>query len=235
MGVRLHPLIEKQTLSEQVRSYVLSLISQSNLNPGDEIPSEKEIIERLGVSRGVVREAFQSLSILGILDISSGKKPKIQRLNSNPLETIFNHAIVTQQVNYQQILGLRRAIEVDSAVLAAMHGNKNDYIKLRQIADKMQKSLLISNDWDLFIESDIDFHLILAEMSQNPLYALMLKALRGALGGSISAGLLNQNNQDEHKKIIDIHFDILESIEKQDFVETGLKMDTHFKLTMDSF
>ncbi|MEX6368521.1 GntR family transcriptional regulator [Providencia huaxiensis] len=48
----MHPLIEKQTLSEQVRSYVLSLISQSNLNPGDEIPSEKEIIERLGVSRG---------------------------------------------------------------------------------------------------------------------------------------------------------------------------------------
>ncbi|MEX5905857.1 FadR/GntR family transcriptional regulator [Providencia hangzhouensis] len=85
----MHPLIEKQTLSEQVRSYVLSLISQSNLNPGDEIPSEKEIIERLGVSRGVVREAFQSLSILGILDISSWKKPKIQKINSNPLETNF--------------------------------------------------------------------------------------------------------------------------------------------------
>ncbi|MEX6035146.1 FadR/GntR family transcriptional regulator [Providencia hangzhouensis] len=85
----MHPLIEKQTLSEQVRSYVLSLISQSNLNPGDEIPSEKEIIERLGVSRGVVREAFQSLSILGILDISSGKKPKIQKINSNPLENYF--------------------------------------------------------------------------------------------------------------------------------------------------
>ncbi|MBO1916106.1 hypothetical protein J4727_07975 [Providencia rettgeri] len=49
----------------------------------------------------------------------------------------------------------------------------------------------------MFIESDIDFHLTLAEMSQNPLYALML---RGALGGSISAGLLNQNNHDEHKR-----------------------------------
>ncbi|MEX6397963.1 GntR family transcriptional regulator [Providencia hangzhouensis] len=64
LGVRLHPLIEKQTLSEQVRSYVLSLISQSNLNPGDEIPSErKRLLNVLGVSRGVVREAFQSLSI----------------------------------------------------------------------------------------------------------------------------------------------------------------------------
>ncbi|MDD9339910.1 MAG: FadR/GntR family transcriptional regulator [Providencia heimbachae] len=231
----MHPLIEKQTLSEQVRSYVLSLISQSNLNPGDEIPSEKEIIERLGVSRGVVREAFQSLSILGILDISSGKKPKIQKLNSNPLETIFNHAIVTQQVNYLQVLELRRAIEVDSAVLAAIHGNKNDYIHLRKITDKMQQSLLVSNDWDLFIQSDIAFHLALAEISQNPLYGLMLKALRGALGGSISAGLLNQNNHEEHKKIIDIHFDILDAIERKDHVGTGLKMDTHFKLTMDSF
>ncbi|QCJ70945.1 FadR family transcriptional regulator [Providencia heimbachae] len=231
----MHPLIEKQTLSEQVRSYVLSLISQSNLNPGDEIPSEKEIIERLGVSRGVVREAFQSLSILGILDISSGKKPKIQKLNSNPLETIFNHAIVTQQVNYRQVLELRRAIEVDSAVLAAIHGNKNDYIHLRKITDKMQQSLLVSNDWDLFIQSDIAFHLALAEISQNPLYGLMLKALRGALGGSISAGLLNQNNHEEHKKIIDIHFDILDAIERKDHVGTGLKMDTHFKLTMDSF
>ncbi|MCB6145088.1 GntR family transcriptional regulator [Providencia rettgeri] len=59
-GVRLHPLIEKQTLSEQVRSYVLSLISQSNLNPGDEIPSEKEIIERLGVSRGWLERLFKA-------------------------------------------------------------------------------------------------------------------------------------------------------------------------------
>ncbi|MEX5791589.1 GntR family transcriptional regulator [Providencia hangzhouensis] len=56
----MHPLIEKQTLSEQVRSYVLSLISQSNLNPGDEIPSEKEIIERLGVSRGWLERLFKA-------------------------------------------------------------------------------------------------------------------------------------------------------------------------------
>ncbi|MBO1929125.1 hypothetical protein J4731_09730 [Providencia rettgeri] len=48
---------------------------------------------------------------------------------------------MTQQVNYQQILGLRRR-EVDSAVLAAMHGNKNDYIKLRKIADKMREVLV---------------------------------------------------------------------------------------------
>ncbi|MEX5905858.1 FCD domain-containing protein [Providencia hangzhouensis] len=58
----------------------------------------------------------------------------------------------------------------------------------------MRKSLLSSNDWDLFIESDIDFHLTLAEMSQNPLYALMLKALRGALGGSISMWFIKPNN-----------------------------------------
>ncbi|MEX5927257.1 FadR/GntR family transcriptional regulator [Providencia hangzhouensis] len=93
-------------------------------------------------------------------------------------------------------------MEVDSAVLAAMHGNKNDYIKLRKIADKMRKSLLSSNDWDLFIESDIDFHLTLAEMSQNPLYALMLKALRGRIRWFYFSWFIKPNNHDEHKRLL---------------------------------
>jgi DNA-binding FadR family transcriptional regulator len=65
--------IQSHTLSSQIKHYVLDMISQQQLTPGMAVPSEVKLIEELGVSRGVIREAYRSLSALGILEIKSGK------------------------------------------------------------------------------------------------------------------------------------------------------------------
>lgn len=218
-------VIEKSTLSDQVRNYLLNLITDNKLEPGEKVPSEKQLIETLGVSRGVVREAFQTLSILGILDISSGKHPRVQTVNSSALETIFNYSMVTRQIATSEILELRRTLEVQCAALAALNGSEDDFSRLRQ---EMENLRHVFGDHQQFIIHDTRFHLILAEASGNPLYALLLQALRASLENSIAAGLQAHDINDRREKIISVHQTILEKVCQRDEAGARAAMQDHF-------
>jgi len=54
--------LQRDRLYEQVADRILELISSESLRPGDKLPSERELAEKLRVSRTVVREAIQALS-----------------------------------------------------------------------------------------------------------------------------------------------------------------------------
>lgn len=73
-------LLTSVTLSSQVKNHILNLIAEQKLTPGMPVPSEIQLIQKLGVSRGIVREAYRSLAALGILETHSGKVPRIKNL-----------------------------------------------------------------------------------------------------------------------------------------------------------
>lgn len=221
----LKPVIEKSTLSEQVRNYILNLITTQKLEPGAKVPSEKQLTETLGVSRGVVREAFQALSILGILDISSGKQPRVQTVNASALETIFNYSVITQQISPHQILALRSTLEAHCAMLAAENGTEEDFSRLRHEMDRIRD---VFGDHQSFIAHDSRFHLILAEASGNPLYVLLLQALRAPLEKSIEAGLQAHDINDRREQIINVHQTIVDSVCRRDAQGAGEAMKAHF-------
>ncbi|HKN03432.1 MAG TPA: FadR/GntR family transcriptional regulator [Buttiauxella sp.] len=225
------PVIEKNTLSDQVRNYILNLIATQKLEPGSKVPSEKQLIETLGVSRGVVREAFQALSILGILDISSGKHPRVQTVNSTALETIFNYSMVTQQISASQILALRSALEAHSAMLAAQHGTEDDFSRLRVEMEKIRE---VFGDHQQFIIHDTRFHLILAEASGNPLYVLLLQALRAPLEKSIAAGLHAHDISDRRQQIINAHQAIVDKVCQRDATGAREAMMAHFSSAINA-
>ena len=57
------------TMTDQVEERLLEFLKQRNLKPGDQIPKEVELVEALGVSRSVVREAMSRLRMLGLIDV----------------------------------------------------------------------------------------------------------------------------------------------------------------------
>src|SRR5262245_32133341 len=113
------PPLQKPTLSAQVARHLLDLISKQGLRPGDAVPSEVQICKDLQVSRGSVREAYRTLAALGILEIESGRRPRLQSVNANVLAQVFGYALKTAQVNATHVIDTRRAIEVQGAQLAA--------------------------------------------------------------------------------------------------------------------
>jgi len=218
-------LIGKTTLSEQVRNYIFTLIDTHRLGPGDEVPSEIQLIEELGVSRGVIREAFRSLAALGVLDIGSGKRPRVQSFNPEALAMIFRYAMATQQVSAKQVLEMRRTLEIGSVGLAAKHGTRRELAAVAREMDNIRNTFGRPEE---FVIHDALFHVAIAEASHNPLYSLMLRALRGALERSIIAGLNARPHNDSNETIISLHQDIVTCLMQHDAEGAMRAMAEHF-------
>src|SRR5579871_170348 len=68
---------DRDSLSDQVTRYVIDYIKGSGLGPGEKVPSEIRTSAHLQISRGVVREAYRSLSAAGVLEIANGRVPRV--------------------------------------------------------------------------------------------------------------------------------------------------------------
>src|SRR5262244_4290566 len=110
-------------LSERVTQYLIKHIQENDLKPGDRVPSEVKVSGELGISRGVVRQAYHSLRKAGILEIAMGRSPRVGELSHAAFTPLFAHALSTEQVSIEDVLELRFAVEVHAAELAATHRN----------------------------------------------------------------------------------------------------------------
>lgn len=220
---------KKDTLSSQVTRYLLDLIAREQLKPGDPAPSEVKICRDLGVSRGIVREAYRSLATLGILEIESGKSPRVQGLNAIVLTQIIGFALRTARLSAPQVLQLRRAIEIEAARLAAQHGTQTQFDQLRECVAEMREA---GADHDRMIAADVTLHTLLAEATGNPLFALMLGSLRGPLEDSMAQGLSSRRTREDVLQVPDLHQTIVRRVCARDGDGAAKAMAHHFDLSV---
>ena len=224
--------LASNTLSTQVRDYILTLIARQKLTPGMPVPSEMQLIQELGVSKGVVREAYRSLAALGVLETKSGKVPRIKAFDSSVLQFIFAFASVTEQVTPAQILSVRRWLEIGCVQMAALNGDDDDFAALRQEMALIRDEF---SDTERFIQHDLNFHLLLSRCSKNPLFSILLQALHEQLTHSMLAGLEAQRNADEYEgRIIELHQRICDCVCSRDANGAMKAMADHFSLAVDA-
>jgi len=224
--------IESSPLSDQVRNYILSLIAQQNLTPGMPVPSEMQLIQRLGVSKGVIREAYRSLAALGVLETKSGKVPRIKKFDSSVLQLVFSFATNTEQVTPTQILAARRWLEIGCVQMAAENGDEQDFSALREEMALIRDGF---SDTERFIQHDLNFHLLLSRASKNPLFAILLHALHEQMTHSMRAGLEAQRVRHEYQRgIIELHQRICDCVCIRDAEGARDAMNNHFNLASEA-
>lgn len=233
MSVQLLQANERPTLSSQVARHLLDLISRERLRPGDTVPSEVQLCRDLQVSRGSVREAYRTLAALGILEIESGKRPRLQPMSAHVLSQVFGYALNTAQVRASDVVELRRAIEVQGAQLAARNATDVHKMQLKGYVDQMRQSLE-DNDHARRMRADMAIHTTLAEASGNPLNMLLLSALRAPLEKLMYLDLGSRRGGADLVRIVDAHQLIVERVCAGDPVGAGAAMACHFDLSMAS-
>ena len=219
-------------LSDRVAQHLVTLIRANKLRPGDQVPSEMSVSAELVISRGIVREAYRSLRMAGILDISNGRPPRVGRLNDGVLAHLLEHALSTEQATAEQALDLRAAIEVRAAELAAENRLPGHVVELHKEVENMRAN--ISNQ-DAFAEADARFHEVIGTGTGNPLFELIGSALRGALKSSIRAGLRNRVVQAELDQVVVTHQRIADAISDRDAIQAREYMIIHFREALRSF
>lgn len=221
----------RPTLSAQVARHLLDLISRESLKPGDTAPSEVQICKQLGVSRGSVREAYRTLAALGILEIESGRRPRLQPMSAHALAQVFGYALSTAQLNPTHVIETRRAIEVQSAQLAARHATDAQKRSLQELMEQM-RAAHEDRDHARRMAADMAIHTTLAVASLNPLNSLLLAALREPIQQWMHIDLDSDCSEAELRRIVDAHEAIVDRVCAGDAVGAGAAMAMHFDLSV---
>jgi GntR family transcriptional regulator, transcriptional repressor for pyruvate dehydrogenase complex len=177
-----------------------------NLKPGERLPSERELAGQFNVSRTTIREALRTLELNGLIDIrqGGGSYVKVFEVQSSKEEIIT--AVKAENPLVYEMLELRRALEVESAFLAAKRATPADLEKLRITLHNMTLS---KQDPELGLKADLDFHIGIAESTHNSIFIELIHTLREHMEETIKA---TQNHRfkdpsrygdtmEEHKKI----------------------------------
>lgn len=170
-------------LREEVSTYLAELILTERFRQGEYLPREDELSAQLGVSRTVVREAIRVLETRGLVTPKPGVGTIVTWNFEDQLVDALTLSIRGQRVGVADQLEFRRLMEGHAAALAATRATPEQIAALRVLVHQMDPEH--ADEATDPIESDVTFHVLLAEASHNALLALVIQAIRHMLRQSI--------------------------------------------------
>lgn len=170
--------IRRKKLSDEVLEQLLSLIQNGDLKTGDQMPSERELMESFQVGRPAVREALQSLASMGVVTIQHGERARITAVTAesmiNQIDRSARYLLSASPKNIDHLKEARLFFEVGMVRIAAERADTDDVQRLEKALEAMESNLGRGRP---FIEADMRFHRIIAEISGNPIYAAVSQAM----------------------------------------------------------
>lgn len=212
------------TVIQEVNEY----IRQHELRAGDMVPSESALAQRMGVSRGVVREGYRKLTAIGILDIANGRRARVGYIDQQYLALLINHAIEIEKVSIQQTLDVRRTLELRAAALAALRRTTEEAEQIRQHAGAMRTAF---GDIEAMTQHDIDFHDAIAHASRNSLYHQIISSFSVVMEKTAPIGFYSRPTQQARMQVVENHEAIAQAISAQDVHTAEQAMAAHFDST----
>ncbi len=175
----MYKIVRTSRLYEQIVQQIEESVLNGTLKPGDQLPAERDLAQRLGVSRTAVREAVKTLREKGLVEAYSGRGTFITNATSQAARQSFDLMVkIGQQESSPHLVELRLILEPAIAALAAERVKDEDLVTMREAVDVMDRS---QEDPQAYIEADLDFHLALAEAAANPLILSLIDSIVGLL------------------------------------------------------
>ena len=201
-GQDLQP-VSRSPLYQQVAARLREFIGTQDLQPGDRLMSERELAERLQVSRTSVRQALASLQTAGLVEIKHGDGIYVRRTGGDLIPNLAAE-IVESEVDHPMIWEVREGIEVQAARLAARRREERDLAAMRSALEAMEKSVRAGGDG---IEGDKRFHRAIAEAAHNPLLLKLVEQLADVIDRTSAASLTLAGRPpislDAHRAVLD--------------------------------
>ena len=168
--------IERRKVYEQVSERLSAQIG-TTLQPGDALPSERELAERYGVGRSSVREALRMLESRGLIE-SRGSGAFVVAPWRNPFQEPLSLVVAGEDVDRTQLFEVRRMLGSEAAALAAARRSLGDLELMHEATDEMEAAL---GSPDEYVTADIRYHLVIAEATGNRLLLHLMQAIRERL------------------------------------------------------
>ena len=167
---------------EQVIHQIEDQITAGALKVGDQLPAERELAAKLGVSRAAVREAIRAMEAQGVVKSGVGVGPDsgtfLTSMPSKALTQFLRLHMALANFPIDDVVETRIMLERWSARLAAKQSSSGDLAEMRRLLDAMDAE---RDDVAAFNELDTDFHVAMAEAAHNVLITEMTTAIRHSM------------------------------------------------------
>lgn len=191
-----------------------ALIAQDQLAPGQRLPSERALAERLGTSRGSLREAIQRMSAQGRLSV--GKRgsviaaPVAEHWAQSTISTTLAPLLAIDPGYARDVLETRMGLERQAAYQAALRASPEDHDRIRRSFDAMQASHA-GGDPMAEAQADAAFHLAIAQASHNAVLYAVMSSMFELMRASISDSLAKlytvphtrEQLADQHRRLME--------------------------------
>ncbi|MFI0816039.1 FadR/GntR family transcriptional regulator [Streptomyces sp. NPDC021098] len=211
----------REPLAAEVSRRLIEYLMSGEVQPGDRIPSERQLTEMLGVNRPTVREAIKSLGFLGLLEIRQSSGTYFRGPDSDVLYRLFELGLVLGERGAKDMLRARAELEVVVAGLAAEARDEAGVELLRARLATMRGCPDVE-----FAEADTAFHAALAELAGNSVLRDMLKGMRAM----IQRGWVERTGAVRTREVAYAdHVPIFEAVEKGDARAARKAMSRHME------
>jgi GntR family transcriptional repressor for pyruvate dehydrogenase complex len=169
--------VRRSKVYEEVAKQIERLILEK-LQPGDKLPSERELAEMLQVSRSSIRDAIRSLELMGFVEPRQGAGTIVRELSAESLVNPFANALKRRRELVSELLDFRKMLEPPLAARAATHASPDEVAEMEEILQRQEAKL--SHD-EASIAEDAEFHYSIALASDNSVVLKVLDVLMDLL------------------------------------------------------
>jgi GntR family transcriptional repressor for pyruvate dehydrogenase complex len=157
---------ERRRLSDEIADQIERLIVEGALSPGEALPAERDLAQRLSVSRPSLREALLKMQARGLIQVRRGGGFAVTDVTAPTVAEPLAHVLNRHPKAAQDLLEMRHALEAVAAALAAQRATPDDLRKLQRALVAMGTTRA-ARDSVAGAEADAGFHLAVAEASHN--------------------------------------------------------------------
>ncbi len=220
---------KRTRLYRDIVAQVRQLIQDGSLAPGDQLLPERQLSEKLGVSRSALREALTALDAMGLIDITPGGGTYVKKVSMESMVDPLASIMLKERETVFDFLETRKILEVEIVKLAAERATKSDLYQIREAAIEMYSEVTNNRDAD---ESDEKFHIALAKATHNSVLAdtmVMLTKLTREAYGPARKELL----RGPIKTWCEQNFEIYEAIKNKDPEKAADLVRRHLQMAED--
>jgi GntR family transcriptional repressor for pyruvate dehydrogenase complex len=162
--------LARETLADRMTNQLRQQILTGRLQPGDLVPTERELREAFGVSRATVREALHGLVTSGYLERRSNQL-YVRDRSEIPHDEV-DYGELAARLSVEDVYETRKALESAAVKAAARNWADGDIAELRSILERMRPG--VGPDYH---SADVEFHTAIVRIGRN---AVLLQVYEGS-------------------------------------------------------
>ena len=219
--------IKRKKKSHKIISQIRESILQGKLKHGDKLPSEKELVDQLNVSKHTLREALSALEEMGLIELRQGINggAYIAKVEIDVAQYHLVNYLYSRNLTPNHLSELRKLIEPYAAKIVA-DKITDEQLKIIKDMNDRARFFLENNQLEKAVKNEYALHKYIADLTGNPLLILIidfaertLKEFKQKLGA----------DERFYTTVLERHERIYKALEERDATKAGNEMLGHVK------